>query len=55
MRRRGQTTTEYLLGISVLSIALAAVLITFIQVVKDSTESTGSYLTTSLVSDPIQQ
>lgn len=48
MRRRGQSTTEYMIGISVLSIALAAVILTYIEVISDGTLTVSNHLQTSL-------
>jgi Flp pilus assembly pilin Flp len=59
MRRRGQSTTEYMLTISVISIAIIAVLIVFETVVTNGTKDVSQHLVTSLSDasnggDPIQ-
>jgi hypothetical protein len=53
-RRPGQTTIEYMLTISVIVIAVMAVMYTFTKVVYDETNSLGDGLKTSLTTDPIQ-
>ncbi len=54
MRRLGQATTEYMLIISVISIAIAAVLITFETILIDNTDSLSTQLTTTLTSSGAQ-
>lgn len=54
MRRRGQTTTEYMVIMSVVSIAIAAVLIVFESTLKTNTESLSQDLTNSLTQDGVQ-
>ncbi len=52
--RRGQTTVEYMMTISVVTIAIIAVLWVLTGVVYDETNSLGSSLTTSLTTDGVQ-
>ncbi|MCB9760492.1 MAG: class III signal peptide-containing protein [Alphaproteobacteria bacterium] len=48
MRRRGQTTVEYMLLISVLAIALVAALLTFSDVIQLNARSLSGFLATEL-------
>lgn len=52
--RRAQTTIEYMLTISVITIAIMAVVYTLMSVVYDETASLGSSLGTSLTTDGVQ-
>ncbi len=52
--RRGQSTTEYLLTISAISIALAAVVIALSGTIESSTLSLGSSLADSLTTGGVQ-
>lgn len=47
-RRQGQTTTEYMLVIAVITIAVAAVMYGFMETFTDETATTGRSLSTSL-------
>lgn len=47
-RRRAQTTVEYMITLSVISIAIAGVLIVFGDTMQNSTRSLSGYLATSL-------
>ena len=52
--RRAQTTVEYMMTISAITIAIMAVVYTLMSVVYDETNTLGSSLTTSLTTDGIQ-
>jgi Flp pilus assembly pilin Flp len=52
--RRGQTTVEYMMTISVITIAIMAVVYTFMTVIYDETGALGTSLATSLTTDGIQ-
>jgi Flp pilus assembly pilin Flp len=52
--RRGQSTVEYLLTISVISIAIVALLYALMSTMSGAGSSLGSSLATSLTSDPVQ-
>jgi Flp pilus assembly pilin Flp len=52
--RRGQSTVEYLLTLSVLSIAVAAVVLTLGGTIRSSTLSLGSSLADSLTRGGVQ-
>ena len=52
--RNGQTTLEYMIVISVISIAVMAVLYTLLDPVYDATGQTAQSLSTSLASDGVQ-
>jgi hypothetical protein len=54
MRRRGQSTTEYLLTISVLSIAIASAMASFYFTMKSETEATGRSMAESLTTGGAQ-
>lgn len=53
--RRGQSTVEYLLTISVLSVAIAAVVLSLCGTIEGSVLSLGSSLATSLTSGGVQR
>jgi len=53
--RSGQTTLEYMLTISVIVIAIMAVMYVFTRVIYDETNTLGDGLKTSLTTDGIQQ
>jgi len=46
--KRAQTTVEYMVTLSVISIAIAAILIVFGDTVQDSTRELSGYLASSL-------
>jgi hypothetical protein len=52
--RRGQSTVEYLLTISVLSVAIAAVVLSLSATIEGSVLSLGRSLATSLTSGGVQ-
>ncbi len=52
--RRAQSTIEYMLTISVITIAIMAVIYGLMSVVYSETGSLGSSLTTSLTTDGVQ-
>jgi type II secretory pathway pseudopilin PulG len=52
--RLGQTTLEYIIVISVISIAVVAVLYTLLDPIYDATGRTAESLATSLASDGVQ-
>jgi hypothetical protein len=51
---RGQSTVEYMLVISALSIAIAALMYVLYNTVADSTESTGRSMAESLTTGGVQ-
>jgi uncharacterized protein (UPF0333 family) len=53
--RRGQSTVEYLLTISVIVIAIAATMIPLYNTVAGETESTGSSMAESLTTGGVQR
>ncbi len=53
--RKAQTTVEYMMTISVIVIAVIAVMRLMLDVVYDETGQLGSSLTTSLTTDGVQQ
>lgn len=53
--RRGQSTVEYLLTISVLSIAIAGVVLSLCGTIEASTLSLGGSLATSLTTGGVQK
>jgi hydrogenase/urease accessory protein HupE len=53
-RRRAQTTVEYMLTVSVITIAIMAVVYTLMSVVYEETGSLGRSLGTSLTTDGVQ-
>lgn len=55
MRRRGQSTTEYLLTISVISIAIASAMASFYFTMKSETEATGESMAESLTTGGVQR
>ena len=52
--RRGQSTTEYLLTIAVIAIAIAAVMQVLSTMITSETAALGSSLAQSLSDDPVQ-
>ncbi len=52
--RRAQTTVEYMLTISVITIAIMAVVFTLMSVVYEETGTLGNSLATSLTTDGVQ-
>lgn len=52
--RRGQSTTEYMMTISFICIAIAAVMYVFYGVVADETEATGRSMAESLTTGGAQ-
>lgn len=52
--RKAQTTVEYMMTISVITIAIMAVVWTLISVVYEETGTLGSSLSTSLTTDGVQ-